>query len=133
MFVESLLHATLATSLQCLSSKNIFFAIYIVKKHHAYIIPTPETKYFHERQENEMLRLEVGALRSSLLHQRGNTQKVENQTICGAFNDHCNNSTLTIRGWPTRTTQSRGTSGSSTTSSCPSNVLLGRTWTMATM
>ena len=50
-------------------------------------IPTPNTKCFHERQENEMLRLEVGALRSSLLHQRGNTQKVENQTICGAFND----------------------------------------------
>ena len=44
-------------------------------------IPTPNTKCFHERQENEMLRLEVGALRSSLLHQRGNTQKVQNQTI----------------------------------------------------
>ena len=42
---------------------------------------------FYQRQENEMLRLEVGALRSSLLHQRGNTQKVQNQTICGAFND----------------------------------------------
>ena len=43
-------------------------------------LPLLQLWYFannhNSRQENEMLRLEVGALRSSLLHQRGNAQKV---------------------------------------------------------